>query len=130
MNEGNLNAAQLIDHSSTDLAVSANNEMAFYLFEADFVDHGFPDLRPMPAEDRDRDPLCNPDLERKNSHKDEQGKKLRSVVHAMVIDGVRIQYPKSRILPSQVLQPHVHPNAQNSESRQEQEGESQAANEE
>src|ERR1700678_3366071 len=66
----NLKAAQLIHHGTTDLAISANNKVAFYLFEADFVHHGFPNLRPMPAEDRDRNPLCNPDLKSKDSHKD------------------------------------------------------------
>jgi hypothetical protein len=39
--KGNLQLVQLIHHCATDLAISANNEVAFHCFEADFVHHGF-----------------------------------------------------------------------------------------
>src|SRR5208282_987875 len=127
--EGNLDAAQLIDHSATDLAVAANDEVPFHFFEADFVHHGFPNLRAMPAEDCDRNPLRNPHLKGKNSDKDEQGKKLGGIVHAMVIDGVGVEDPEGGILPTQALQPHIHAHTQKAESRQEQDWQPQAANE-
>jgi hypothetical protein len=38
--KGNLQI-QLIHHGATDLAISANHEVAFPLFEADFVHYGF-----------------------------------------------------------------------------------------
>jgi len=118
----NLEAAQLIHYRAANLTVSANNEMAFYLFEADFVDHGFPNLRPVPAEDGDRNPLCNPDLKGKNSHEDKQGKEFSAVVNGVVIDRVRIEDPEQSILPAQTLQLHVNPHTQKAEAREEQEG--------
>src|SRR5579872_298407 len=124
----NLNATQLIDHGTSDLAVSTNNEVAFHLLQADFIHHRFPNLRSMPAENGDGNPLRNPDLKGKHTHENEEREKLGGVVHAMVIDGVRIQYPKSSILPSQFFKPHVHADAYQTESREEQERQPQAPN--
>jgi hypothetical protein len=73
--KGNLQI-QLIHHGATDLAISANHEVAFPLFEADFVHYGFPNLRSMPAEDRDRYPLRNPYLKGKTPIKTNRVKNL------------------------------------------------------
>jgi hypothetical protein len=83
--KGNLQPIELIDDGPADLAIATDDDMAPQSFDADLVDHELPGLPALLAENREQNPLGNPDLKSKNAEVHEQGEKLRRVSDRAVV---------------------------------------------
>src|SRR5579862_3151462 len=106
---------QLIDHGTPNLSVTTNDEVIANFFDANVVYHGSPGLHSLPLENRDRDPFCDPDLKSEHPRIDEDGEEFRGVAHMPDFDGMGMNHPEKRILPTEPFQPAVNQNTDHTE---------------
>jgi len=110
--QGNLQPIELLDDGPADLAIATYNEMVAEFFDADFVDHELPGLPALLAEDREQNPLGNPDLKSKDAEIYEQGEKLRRVSDRAVVYRIGVNDPENGVLPTQPLKLPIYQRAQ------------------